>query len=83
VPVSGTYILSGDQTPSKGRVGNNFDSKLTGRVEDVDFWVFDVKREGRILHLDGSNGVHFLSPTQSVRRAFRQPEIFHFPLPSK
>ena len=71
-------ILSCDKPATQRRVSNNRDTKLPGRLEKGELLVFDVEREGGVLHLKGCDRVNCVCPTESRGRAFRQTEILDF-----
>jgi hypothetical protein len=65
-----TYVLSGEQAASQGGVRDNLDAELSCSGKEADLGVFDVEREGRVLHLHRSNRVNGVCTAESGGRNF-------------
>ena len=75
------YVLTSQETTTKRRVGDNSDAELLARFEESDLLVFDIEREGRVLDLEGRDGVHRMRATESLLRAFGQANVANLSLP--
>ena len=74
-----THVFARQEAASQRRVCDDSDAELTRCLEETDLLVLDVEREGRVLDLDGRNGVHRVCTPQALRRAFGKTDVLHFP----
>ncbi len=65
-----TYILTGDQSSSKGRVCHDRDTELSGSLEEGDLVGFDIEDQGRVFDLESRDGMDRVGAAQIVRGAF-------------
>ena len=73
-----TYISARQKSATKGRIGNNCDSKLTRRFQDSYLLIFNIKGKGRVFDLEGRDGVHSVGATKRGLGDFGQADVFHF-----
>jgi hypothetical protein len=70
--------LSCQQSTSERGVRYYRDAEFSGCLEQGDLGVFDVEHEGRVLDLEGSDGVDCVCPAESLGGALRETEVFDF-----
>ncbi len=74
----GTHKPATQNPPPKWSVCHNSDTQLASGLEQRQFRVLNIKREGRILELDSGDGVHCVRPAQRFRGAFGETDISNF-----
>ena len=74
-----TYVATGDEAPSEGRVCDDLDAEFPRGLQEPDGLILDVQSEGRVLDLDGKNGVDSVRPAKSRSRDLRESEVFNLP----
>lgn len=70
-----THVSSRDQASPQRRVGHDSDAELACSFEQPNFLVFYVKRERRVLDLNGSNRMNGMRAAQGCCRYFGETEI--------
>ena len=77
-----TYVATGDETPAKGSVCDDLDSKLPRSLQDSNRLILDVQGEGGIFNLDGRDWVDQVCPAKGRSRNLREPDVFDLPGPT-
>jgi len=73
------YVAAGDEAPSEGRICDDLDAKFPRGLQESDGLILDVQGEGRVLDLDGGDGVDGVCPAKGGSRDFESPRYLTFP----
>lgn len=74
--VIGRAVCAREHAPPDRRVCDNGDAELARGLQHVDLGRLDIEREGRVLDLDGGDGVDGVRTTQRSGTALAQAEVF-------
>ena len=70
------HIAAGDKASSEGRVCDDLDAELPHGLQESDALILDVQGEGRVLDLDGRDGVDSVCPTKGRSRDLGESDVF-------
>ena len=74
-----TYVATGDEASSEGRVCDNLDAEFPRGLQEPNGLVLDVQGEGRILDLDSGDRVDGMRPAKGRSRDLGESEMFDLP----
>ena len=76
-----TYIFAGEESTSKRSVNDDFDSELSGSLQEADFLVLDFGGERRELDLNDRNRVHGVCTAKGFGADLREPKVLDLTRP--
>ena len=75
------YVAAGDETPSERSIRDDLDAEFPRGLQESDGLILNIQGEGRVLNLDGRDGVDGVCPAKSRSRDLTESEMFNFSSP--
>ena len=76
-----TYVAASEETPPERSVGDDLDPEFPRGFQEPDGLILDVQREGRVLDLDGGDGVNGMCSAKGRSGDLRQSNMSELPGP--